>query len=148
MEARTRLKLIAAATVAAVACVAALAWWESGFPLRYVSAGRVHGARAASVRGRRGRDLANGEIAELCRLLSSARRIDDFQGPRSVEVELDTVDYGRVRVYDFSGPGANLYLHVGRPEEESCTVRSGRLGDFLSVLADELEKPAAEGPAP
>jgi hypothetical protein len=138
VERRTRIKLIVAAVVAAVLFIAALAWHERGYPLRYLRPGRVSLARAAAVRSRRSRDLTKDELAELCRLLNSARRVEHFEGRRSVSVELMTVDYGQVIVYDFANPGANLLLFAGRPEEETCTVRSSALGDFLAGLAAEL----------
>ena len=153
MEKPTRNRLIFAALAAAVLFVGALAWNESRYPLRYLDAGRVHTARVEAVRGRRARELSAEETAELCRLLSSARHMDSFEGARAVRVELGTVDYGQVNVYDFGGGGANLLINAGRPEQEIFSVRSSALGEFLERLAGELaagdekeeEPPAAGG---
>ncbi len=138
MEKRARTRLIVAGIAAAVLFVGALAWWESRFPLKYLDADRVHMARAEAVRGGRERELTGEERAELCELLNGAPRIESFEGRRSVTVELVTADYGRVNVYDLGGPGANLLINAGRKGEETCTVRSGKLGDFLARLAGEL----------
>ncbi len=150
MEKPTRNRLIFAAVAAAVLFVGALAWHESRFPLRYLDASRVHTARVEAVRGRRSRELTAEETAELCRLLSSARHMGGFEGARAVRVELGTVDYGKVNVYDFGGGGANLLVNAGRPEQESFSVRSSALGEFLEQLAEELavekeEEPPASG---
>lgn len=150
MEKPTRNRLIFAALAAAILFVGALAWHESRFPLRYLDAGRVHTARVEAVRGRRSRELTAEETAELCRLLGSARRMDSFEGARAVRVELGTVDYGQVNVYDFGGGGANLLVNAGWPEQQSFSVRSSALGDFLERLAEELsaekeEEPSASG---
>jgi hypothetical protein len=133
-----RTKLIVLAAAAAVLFVAVVAWREAGRPLAYISADRVHGVRAEGVPGRRARDLSPEETAELCALLRAARRIGDFQGPRSVSVELVTADYGRLMVYDFDGPGANLNIDAGGPTERMVSVRSSALGRFLKRLGAEL----------
>ncbi len=144
MKKSTRIKLIVAGIVAAVAFVALLAWRESGYPLAYIHPDRVYLARATGVQSKRARDLTPEELAQLCEILANAKRIKSFQGRRSVSIELMTVDYGRVMVYDFGNPGANLLINAAKPEEESFTVRSGKLGDFLKKLAAELAPPEPE----
>lgn len=148
MKQSTRIKLIVVGIAGATALVAVLAWRESGYPLAYIRPERVHLARVTGVRSKRSRDLTASELARLCELLAGARRIESFEGRRSVSVELMTVDYGRVMVHDFGNPGANLHLRAGRPDEETVTVRSGRLGRFLAKLAAELAAPAPEQKAP
>ncbi|MHC4916191.1 MAG: hypothetical protein ACYTGB_11945, partial [Planctomycetota bacterium] len=90
MEKRTRLKLIVAGIVIAAGSVAGVAWHESRFPLRYLDVKRVNTARAFAVGGERSRDLEPAEIEELCRLLRSAKEIEDFEGRRTVRVEMRT----------------------------------------------------------
>jgi hypothetical protein len=139
-----RIALAVAGGAAVVAFVALLAWRESRYPLRYLAAGRVHMARARSARGRRSRDLRAGELHRLCELLAAARRIRPFHGRRSVTVELMTLDYGRVVVHDFGSAGAELQINADSGKEESCSVHSGRLGEFLQELASELAVPGPE----
>ena len=141
VERKTRIKLIVAGVVGAVLFVGGLAWHESGFPLRYLRPDRVRLARARCVQTGRSRNLEPEELSELCDLLRSARKTDPFQARRSVGVELITADYGRVMVYDLDGPGANLHLNAGKPQETTCTVRSSKLGRFLAGLAEELGAP-------
>jgi len=143
-----RVRLIVLAVAAATLFVGAVAWRESGLPLAYLGPERVHAGRATGLPGRRGRDLERAEIAELCTLLRRARRIDDFEGPRSVSVELATLDYGRVLVHDFAGPGANLHLDAGGPNEAMVSVRSRALGELLGRLGRELARPAEKAAAP
>ncbi len=138
MEKRARIKLIVAGIALAAGSVAAVAWHESRFPLRYLEFKRVNMARASAVRGGRSRDLEPAEIEELCRLLRSAKEIEDFEGRRTMRVRMRTVDYGRVIVQDLDGPGANLHIMAGDPRERTCTVRSGALGDFLRRIAAGL----------
>ncbi len=142
MEKKTHTRIVVVGTVAAVLFVGALAWHESRFPLRYLKPQRVNLARASGIRSRRSRDLTGAEVTELCALLRSARRTDSLDRRRSVMVELVTVDYGRVMIYDFGNPGGSLHINAGRPGEKSCTVHSSRLGDFLEKLAAELAVPA------
>jgi hypothetical protein len=142
MEKKTRTRLIFAGIAAAVLFVGTLAWHESRFPLRYLKSRRVNLTRASGIRSRCSRDLTEAEVTELCALLRSARRTESFDQRRSVMVELETVDYGRVMVYDAGSPGANLHINAGRREERSCTVHSPGLGRFLKKLAAELTAPA------
>ena len=145
MEKRTRLKLIVAGIVLAAGSVAAVAWHESLFPLRYLDFKRVNMAQASAVSGGRSRDLEPGEIEELCRLLRAAKEFEDFEGRRTLRVEMRTVDYGRVIVQDLDGPGANLHIMAGDPRERTCTVRSGALGDFLRRISAGLGAAAEAG---
>jgi hypothetical protein len=147
VQKRTKITLIVVAAVAAVTFVAVLHWYEARFPLRYVKPERVHLARARGVRSRRARELKPAELAELCALLRAAPRVESFDGRRTVGVELTTPDYGTVRIYDLGGPGANLLIRAGEGGEETCTVRSGRLGEFLAGLSAELAE-AEPAPAP
>jgi len=133
MDKRRKTLLVAAAAAALVLLIGGIAWWESGFPLRYLEPGRVQLASAASLTSRRSRLLGAGELAELCAALRAARAARPVDGPRTLRVELATVDYGRVLVCDLGGPGAQLVM-----EKKELTVRSGRLGRMLARLSAEL----------
>jgi len=147
VEKRKKLLLIVAAVVAAVLFVVALAWWDAVHPLRYLRGDRVIAGHAWTVasKGRVGRDLAAGEVNELCRLVAGARSVGPVDTPAAVRVELATMDYGAVQMEDLSGPGARVAMFAGTADEQRVTVRSAALGKHLARLAAGLAaKPPVE----
>jgi hypothetical protein len=137
---RQRLLLIAAAILAVAGFVAALAWWESRYPLKYLDERRCGAAQAYSKTGRFRRDLSPGEVAGLCGILRAAREVGEVDGPTSVAIEMRTVDYGRLVVEDFAGPGGRVTVLADQPGEKRVTVRSDALGAILAGLAGEADR--------